>query len=104
MRIALDLISIHVCAGIALVGVTNEIFLIAFSGTQHFPFQTCLKTGSTTASQLGQFYLLRDPFRVCIYEYLVEGLITTDRKILFDVRRIDPVSYTHLTLPTKRIV
>src|ERR1035438_9922256 len=89
MGIAFDFIAVHIGAGIALVGVADEIFRVRFRLSQELPFIAGEKAGAATSTQPGRFDLFDHAFRASIDQYLVECLVTTDGDILLDVFGID---------------
>ena len=61
--IAFQHAAVHKRAGIAFIGVTNDIFLIGLVFAGKFPFQTGRETAATPSTQSGSFDFVDNRFR-----------------------------------------
>src|SRR5579872_1830390 len=89
VRIALDLVAVHIGAGIAFVRVTDDVFGLSLGFGKEFPFVAGEVAGSATAAKLGNFDLFDHAAGVGIDENLVKGLIAADGDVLLDIVRVD---------------
>src|SRR5512133_3267369 len=89
MRVALDLIAVHVRTGIALVRIADDILLVAGGVTQDLPLQPRRKPRPTAPTQLGKFDLFDNALGVTVDQYLIESLIAPHSEVLFDVGWVD---------------
>src|SRR5208282_2422861 len=89
VRIAFDFIAIHVRAGIALVGVTDDVLLVGLGLGHEFPLISREISSAAPSTQLGSLDLFEDVLRAPIDQDLVQGLITSDGDVFFDVIGID---------------
>src|SRR5579872_5404330 len=89
VRVALDLVPVHIGAGIAFVGVADDVLRLGLGFGEEFPFVASKVTGASTSAKLGDLDLFDYAARVGIDQNFVECLITADRDVFFDVVRID---------------
>ena len=89
VRVALDLVAVHVGAGVALVRVADEVLLGPRGRAQELPLVPREVAGPAAAAQLGRLHLLDDARGVRVDQDLVEGLVAPDRDVLLDVVRVD---------------
>ena len=89
VRIALDLVAVHVCAGIALVCVADDVFLVGLGLGQEIPFVAGQESGAAAAAKLRRLELLDDAFRTAVDKDLVKSLISAHADVFFNVLRID---------------
>lgn len=83
--IAFDFIAVHVGAGIAFVGVADHEFAVGGGPAEELPFEAGEEAGAAAAAQLGGLDLLDDKLRIGVDQDLVEGLVTADGNVLFDI-------------------
>src|SRR5208283_2726685 len=89
VRIALDLIAIHVRAGIALVRVADDVLLVGLGLGHEFPLIPREISSAAASTQLGSLDLLEDVLRAASDQDFVQGLIASDGDVFFDVVGID---------------
>src|SRR5271167_5113955 len=89
MRIALDLIAIHVGAGIALIGIADDELLVGNRFAEELPLVAGQESRAAAAAQLGGFHLLDDLLGLFVDQGLVQRLIAADRDVLLDIFGID---------------
>src|SRR5580693_847681 len=94
MGIALDLVAVHVSAGIAFVSVADDELLVGDSLAQELPLIARQKSGAAAAPQLGGLDLLDDQLRLVVDQRLIKRLVATDRDVLLDVVGIDQPAIT----------
>ena len=71
VRIAFDLVAVHVSAGIAFVRVADDVLLFAFGFAQELPLEAGEESGAAAAAQLGGFDLLDDHLRHGVDQNLI---------------------------------
>ena len=89
VRIALDLVAVHVGAGIALVGVADEELALGGGLAQEFPFLTGRVAGAAPPAQAGFLDLVVGRLGLAVDQHLVEGLVAADGDVFLDVVGID---------------
>ena len=89
MRVALDLVAVHIGAGIALIGIADDVLDIRLGLGQKVPFVAREKAGSAASAQPGCLNLFNNAFLAPVDQHFVERLVAADSNIFFDVRRID---------------
>ena len=89
LRVALDLVAVHVGAGIALVRVADDVLGVALGLAQELPLAAGGEAGAAAPAQLGGLDLLDHRFRIAVDEYLVQRLVTAHGDVLLDVVRAD---------------
>ena len=89
VRVALDLVAVHVGAGVALVRVADEVLLGPGRRAQELPLVAGEVARAAAAAQLGRLELLDDAGGVGVDQDLVEGLVAADRDVLLDVVGVD---------------
>jgi len=82
-------VAVHVGAGVAFIGVADQEFLRARRLAQVFQLGAGRKPGAAAAAQPGSLELLVRQFRRAVDQYLVQGLVATNRDVFFDVVRVD---------------
>ena len=71
VRIAFDLVAVHVGAGIAFVRIADDVLLVGDGLAQELPLQAGEESGAAAAAQLGGLDLLDHHFRVGVDQHLV---------------------------------
>ena len=89
MRIAFDLVAVHVGAGVALVGIADDVFGVGFGLGEEVPLVAGEKARAAAAAQTRGFDLLDDGVGAAIDEDLIERLIAADGDVLLDVGGAD---------------
>ena len=89
MRIALDLVAVHVGAGIAFVGIADDVLLVGNRLAQELPLVAGEEAGAAAPAQLGSLDLLDDALRLVVDQRLVQRLVAADRDVFLDVVGID---------------
>jgi hypothetical protein len=101
MRVALDLVAVHVSAGVALVGVADDVLGVGLGLGQKIPFVAGEEARAAASAQPGGLDLLDYIVRAPVDQHFVEGLIAAHRDVLLDVRGVDEpaVAQHNLLLP-----
>src|SRR5574344_2474576 len=89
MRIAFDCGAVHVCSGIAFIGVADDVFCIALCFKTCFPFETCGESCAAASAETGILYFLNERFRGHLGKRFCKSYVAVARDILFDAFRID---------------
>ena len=89
MRIAFDLVAVHVSAGVALVGVADDVFGVAFGLGEEIPLVAGEEARAAASAQARGFDLLDDGVSAAVDEHLVERLVAADGDVLLDVGGAD---------------
>src|SRR4030042_3598906 len=92
MGICLQDGAVHKCARISFVPVTDDIFGKRIIAPAFFPFLTCWKPRSSSASQARDFYLLNPLLGLHGRENLRKRSISISGDIFVDTFRIDQTS------------
>ena len=82
--VALHYTSVHKCAGVTLVAVTNDISLLFLLALYLLPLFTCGEATASSTAKLGLGYLRNDVISGHIEESLLKCGISTDSNILTD--------------------
>ncbi len=108
VRIALDFVAIHVRAGIAFIGIADDVFLVGLGFGEKFPFIASQVASTAAAAQLCGFDLLDDVFRPTIDQHFIKGLVAANSNVFFDVVWIDEPAIAQddflLTLEERHII
>ena len=108
VRIALDLVAVHVSAGVALVGIADDVFLAGLGLRQKLPFVAGEITGAAASAQLRRLDLLDDVLRPAVDQDFIERLVAADRDVLLDIVGIDEAAIAQddflLTLEERDLV
>ena len=106
--VALDLVAVHVGAGVALVRVADEVLLGAGRRAQELPLVAGEVARPAAAAELGRLDLLDDGGGVGVDQDLVEGLVAADRDVLLDVVGVEEAAVAeddlHLALEERHLV
>jgi hypothetical protein len=89
MGIAFNGGTIHVCAGITFVGVTDDVFDVPLGLTGKIPLEPCGETGSPAAAEPGSLYLFDDLFLFPGEKHLFKTRITFPGDVFINIFRID---------------
>ncbi len=89
MRIALDLVAVHVGAGIAFVGIADDELLVGDGLAQELPLAAGKEPGAAAPAQLRGLDLLDDDLRLFVDQGFVQRLISADSDVFLDVVGID---------------
>ena len=89
VRIALDLVAVHVGAGIAFVGIADDVLLVGHGLAQELPLVAGEEAGAAAAAQLGGLDLLDHHLRVGVDQHLVQRLVAADGDVLLDIVGVD---------------
>ena len=89
VRIALDLVAVHVGAGIAFIGIADDVLLIRLGFGQELPLVAGQVSRAAASAQLGGLDLLDDELRPAVDQHLVQRLVPADRDVFLDVIGID---------------
>src|SRR5579872_194773 len=103
MGIALNLVAIHISAGVTLIGVADDELGVGFCFGQKVPLVAGKKAGAASAPQPRGLDLLDHRFRMTVDENFVERLVATHADVLFDVLRVDKpaIAQNDLLLPVE---
>ena len=71
VRIAFDLVAVHVGAGVAFVGIADDVFAVGDGLAQELPFEAGEEARAAAAAQLGGLDLLDHHFRVGVDQHLI---------------------------------
>ena len=101
MRIALDLVAVHVSAGVALIGVADDVLGVSLGLGQEIPLVAGEEACAAASAQPGGLDLLDHGSLRAVDEHLVEGLVSADGDVFLDVGGIDQaaVAQNDLLLP-----
>ncbi len=94
MRITLDLVAIHVGAGIAFIRIADDEFLLGLCFRQELPLVAGEIAGAASSSQFCRLDLLDDCVGLSIDQSLIKRLIAPDRDVFLYVIRIDQAAIT----------
>ncbi len=89
VRIAFNLVAIHVGAGIAFVGIADDVLWLCLRFGQKLPLIAGQVARASAAPQLGGFDLFDDRFWMPIDKHLVQRLVSADSDVLLNVVRVD---------------
>ena len=89
VRIAFNLIAVHVGAGVAFVRVADDVLLVGLCLGEELPLVSREISGATATAQLRSLDLLNDVLGAAVDQDFVKSLITTDGDVFFDVIGID---------------
>ena len=89
VRIALDLVAVHVGAGIALVGVADQELPLGLGLAQELPLHAGGVAGAAAPAQAGFLDLLVGRLGRAVDQHLVQGLVAADGDVFLDVVGID---------------
>ena len=89
MRVAFDLIAVHVSAGVALVGVADDVLDVGLGLGQKIPLVAGEEAGAAAATQPGGLDLLDHGVFAAVDEHLVEGLVAADGDVFLNVGGVD---------------
>jgi hypothetical protein len=92
MGISLKNASVHKCARVTFVGVTQDVFNITRLGSAEFPFEACWEAGAASAAQSGIQNFLNNLFRRHFRQCLCHTRITIPGNRLINVFRVDSTS------------
>ena len=98
VRVAFNLVAVHVGAGVPFIRVADEVLPVARGLAQEFPFETRQESGAAAAAQPRRLDLLDHHFRVGVDEHFVQRLIPADADVLFDVVRADQAAIAQYDL------
>src|SRR5208337_561443 len=87
--ITLDLVAVHIGAGIAFIGIANDVFSIGLGLGHELPLVAGQVARATASAQFGSLDLLDDGLRPAVDEHLVQGLVSADRDVFLNVIGID---------------
>ena len=101
MRIALNLVAVHVSAGIAFIGVADDVLRVGLGLGQEIPLIAGEEARAAAPAQPGGLDLLDDSICAAVDQHLVERLVAAHRNVLLNVRGIDEaaVAQNDLLLP-----
>ena len=94
MRIALNLIAVHIGSRIALIGIADDIFLVGLLLVHDLPFHTRGEAGTTAAAQLRRCHLMDNGRRLITGKDRSEGIITAHSDIIEDLLRVNKAGMT----------
>jgi len=105
VRIALQHAAIHESAGIALVGVANDVFHVAFGLAREFPFAPGGESRPAAAAQAGGPHRLDHRVGIVLLQDAGQSLIAVPRNVIFDPLRVDRAAIVQddLDLPSEEI-
>src|ERR1017187_1786468 len=83
--IALDLVPIHVGAGIAFIGIANDVFVVGFRLGHELPLITREISGSAASPQLRSLDLFDYDLGAAVDEHTIERLVSANRDVFLDV-------------------
>ena len=89
MRIAFDLVAVHVSAGIAFVRVADEVFLVGLCLGQEVPLVARQESGTAAAAKFGGLDLFDHHLGSAVNEDTVKCLVAAYPYVFFNVIRID---------------
>jgi hypothetical protein len=89
MGIAFNRGTIHVGAGVSLVGVTDDIFDVPLGLAGQIPLEPCGETGPAAAPEPGDLYLFDDLFGSPGKKNFFKARITFPGDVFIDIFRID---------------
>jgi hypothetical protein len=89
MGVTLDFVAVHVSAGIAFVGVADDVFCVRLGLGQEIPLVAGEEACAATSAEAGGLDLLDDAVGATIDEHLVEGLVAADGNVLLNVFGVD---------------
>ena len=89
VRVAFDLVAVHVGAGVAFVGVADDVFDVGLGFGEEVPLVTGEEARATAATKAGCFDLLDYGVFAAVDQDLVEGLIAADGDVFLDVGGAD---------------
>ncbi len=89
VRIAFDLVAVHVRAGVALVGIADDVFDVGLGLGEEVPLVAGEEACAAAATQTGSLDLLDDGVFAAVDEHLVESLVAADGDVLLNVGGID---------------
>ena len=87
MRIAFDFVAVHVGAGIAFVGVADDVLGIAFGLGQEVPLVAGEESRAAASAQPRSLDLLDHSIGAAVDEHLVERLVAADGDVFLNVGR-----------------
>ena len=89
VRVAFEHATVHECARVAFIGVTDDVLLIAWCVFGKFPFQSGRKSCAAAATQPRLFDFVNHLFTGHLGQRLAKRGITAGSNVLFDDFRID---------------
>ena len=89
MWIAFDLVAVHVSAGIAFIGIANDVFGVAFGFGQEVPLVAGEEARSAASAQARGFDLLDHGVAAPVDQHLIQRLVAADCDVLLNVGRAD---------------
>ena len=89
MRVAFDLVAVHVGAGVALVGVADDVFDVGLGFGEEVPLVAGEEARAAAAAETCCLDLLDDSIFAAVDEDLVESLVAANGDVLLNVRWID---------------
>ena len=108
VRIAFQLVAVHVGAGIALIGVADQVLPVPDGLSEIFEFQSGREARPTAAAQPGQLELFIHCLRRAVAQNLAQRLVSADRDIFLDVVGIDQAAVAQddllLTLEERHLI
>src|SRR5579864_8415978 len=89
VRVAFNLVAIHVSAGVAFIGIADDVLGLGFRLGEELPLVAGKISGAATAAQLRGLDLLDHGSRVGVDQNFIELLISTDCDVFLNVVRVD---------------
>ena len=71
VRIALDLVAVHVRAGVAFVGIADDVLLVGRGLAQELPLEAGEEAGAAAAAQFGGLDLLDHQLGIGVDQHLI---------------------------------
>ena len=101
MRIALNLVAVHISAGVSLIGVTDNVLGVGLGLGHKIPLVACEKAGAAASAEPGGLDLFDNAVGAAVDQHLVKSLIAAHSDVFLNVRRIDEtaVAQNNLLLP-----
>ena len=89
MRVALNDGPVHKCAGVALIGVADEVFFLTLGIARGIPFEPCREARAAAPGKSRCLDLLNDRFRRHIEKRAADSRVAARVFIFFDAFWID---------------
>ena len=89
MRVAFNLVAVHVRARIAFVRIADDVFLVCVDLLHHLPLDGGRETGTAAPAQLGFLDFLENAVRRHVCQRFEKRAVPADGDVFLDILRID---------------
>jgi hypothetical protein len=93
MRVALEDAAVHESAGVALVGVADDVLPVPLGVVAGLPFDTGREARAAASADAGFFHLVDDVLRAFVLERFGDGDVTAAAYVRLDAVELDDAAF-----------